>query len=131
MLPDDFSLREGWPIYQEAGGGRGREPGGKSESPAENDGGPKPWLMILEEVKRRPGPPRHHLFHPARVSRRFRAPVQEAAERLEVPRRRVFPWPITLTPEPESFMDETTHMGRRGGLPVPASSTSVIQPALL
>lgn len=49
-LPDDFNLRDGQHIYQEAGGGRGREPIGKRESPAENDiGGPKPWLMILEE----------------------------------------------------------------------------------
>ena len=43
----------------------------------------------------------------------------------------VFPWPITLALEPESFMDEKTLCGHAWGLPGSASGTSVIQQALL
>lgn len=125
-LPDDFNLRDGQHIYQEAGGGRGREPIGKRESPAENDiGGPKPWLMILEEAKYHPGHP--YLSHPARVSRRFRVLFQDATKGLLVPRRRVFPGlSLLLRSQNPLWTRELTWAG--AGV---APSTSVIQPAFL
>lgn len=69
----------------------GGEPIGTSESPAENDiGGPKPWLMILEGVKRCPGHP--YLSRPAWGFQKVQGPLPGGRQGPVGTRRHVSLW---------------------------------------